>query len=127
MVTEKEYGKRVTGGAAMFLNVPVKGGAQTEAKVTKTTERFRHTSEMRQIGRITGKGNEMRVILSDEAVIGCQISLITSLVKKTQLKKILRDEVAAYSQKMTIGLFVQFSFHQVFIIIQSWWESTYVQ
>ena len=127
VVTEKEYGKRVTGGAAMSLNVPVKGGAQTEAKVAKSTEYFRHTSEMRQIGRTTGKGNEMRVILSDEAVIGCQISPITSLVKDPQLKELLRDEVAAYSQKMTIGLFVQFSLNQVFIIIQSWWESTYVQ
>ena len=107
VVTEKEYGKRVTGGAAMSLNVPVKGGAQAEAKVAKTTQWFRHTSEMRQIGRITGKGNEMRVILSDEAVIGCQLSPITSLVKDPQLKEILRNEVAAYSQKKTRGLFVQ--------------------
>ena len=106
MVTEKEYGKRIAGGATTSLNVPAKGGVQTTAKAAKTNEWSRHTSEVKQIGRITGKGNEKRVTVSDEAVIGCQLTPISSLVKNPQLKQVLSAAVKKYSEDETKGSFI---------------------
>ena len=106
VVTEKEYGMQAIGEAIASVTAPGYGGADTAAKMAKRYEWSKHTSELKQIGRITGKDNEKKVTLADEAVIGCQLTPISSLVKNPQLKKALITAVKNYSQDMTKGLFV---------------------
>ena len=105
VVTEKEYGSQAMGEAKASIAAPGYGGAEAGAKVAKESEWSKHTSEMKQIGRITGKDNLKKVTLADEAVIGCQLTPISSLVKNPQLKEALMHAVDEYSQDMTKGTY----------------------
>ena len=105
VITEKEYGMQAMGEAKASVAAPAYGGAETAAKLAKEYEWSKHTSEFKQIGRITGKDNKKKVTLADEAVIGCQLTPISSLVKNPQLKEALIAAVDEYSQDMTKGLF----------------------
>ena len=109
VVTEKEYGMLALGEMKASVAVPAYGGAETAAKLAKQYEWSKHTSELKQIGRITGKDNEKKVTLADEAVIGCQLTPISHLVKNPHLKEALIAAVNEYSQNMTKGLSVYVS------------------
>ena len=109
VVTEKEYAMHAMGEAKASVSAPVYGGVETAAKLAKKNEWSKHTSELKQIGRITGKDDEKKVTLPDEAVIGCQLTPISSLVKNPHLKEALITAVNDYSQNMTKGLSVYIS------------------
>ena len=104
VVTEREYGMQAMGEVNASVAVPGYGGAEAAAKLVKKDMWFKCTSEMKQIGRITGEKNKKKVTPPDEAVIGCQLTPICSLVKSLHLKKALRAAVNDYSQNMTKDL-----------------------
>ena len=111
VLTEKEYEKRVAAGGNASLTSQLYGGIEVSAKQTHLKKFKLRSSERKQIGKILNDKVEV------EAVIGCQIRPISSLVKHPYLQLALKEGVKKYTmQKISSKLLYCFS-NQNFVYI----------
>ena len=104
VLTEKEYEKRVAAGGNASLTSQLYGGIEVSAKHTHLKKFKLRSSERKQIGKILNDKVEV------EAVIGCQIRPISSLVTHPYLQLALKEGVKKYiMQKISSKLLYCFS------------------
>lgn len=99
VMTKKEYSTRVAGGGSFGIEALAYGAAQASAKNELLTKKSKRQSELKTIGKITGKGEEARVELQEEAVVGIKIRPISSLVKTRYLELCLQKALLEYTKK----------------------------
>ena len=94
-LTGKEFVKQAGGGGNVSVDTGAYGAVGVSAKATKTSSSSSSTSSRKQIGKITNN----KVVRDDEAVIGCEIRPISTLVKNPYLQQALTSAVTKYTQK----------------------------
>ena len=98
ILTEKEYEKKVSASGNASLNSQLYGAIEASAKQSQLRKfKSRHT-ERKMIGRITKTGDREVVKDTDEAVIGCQIRPISSLVRNPYLQLAVKNSIKKYTQ-----------------------------
>ena len=96
VLTEEEYEKKVAASGSASLNSKLYGGLEVSAsRSNHKSFKMRH-SERKQIGKIT---TDEKVDVDDEAVIGCQIRPISSLIKNPYLQQAIKSGVKKYTQE----------------------------
>lgn len=107
VLTQKEYHQKAKVGANASLDALVHGGLQTSAKVTKTSILTKKVSEEKKIGKITDDDESKCKVVrkKDEAVIGCEVVPIITLVKNPYLQEIVATSVKEYIKSKAIGMF----------------------
>lgn len=108
VLTQKEYHQKAKMGANASLDALVHGGLQTSAKVTKTSILTKKVSEEKKIGKITHDDESKCKVVrrKDEAVIGCEVVPIITLVKNPYLQEIVATSVKEYIKSKAIGMFL---------------------
>lgn len=108
VLTQKEYHQKAKVGANASLDALAHGGLQTAAKVTKTSILTKKVSEEKKIGKITDDDESKCKVVrkKDEAVIGCEVVPIITLVKNPYLQEILATSVKEYIKSKAIGMFL---------------------
>ena len=98
ILTEKEYEKKVSASGNASLNSQLYGGIKVSANQSQLRKfKSRHT-ERKMIGRITKTDEKEVVEETDEAVIGCQIRPISSLVRNPYLQLAVKNSIKKYTQ-----------------------------
>ena len=96
ILTEKEYEKKVAASGNASLNSKLYGAIEATAKQSQLRKfKSRHT-ERKMIGRITKIGD--KEVVEEEAVIGCQIRPISSLVRNPYLQLAIKKSVKEYTK-----------------------------
>ena len=98
VLTEKEYEKKVAASGSASLNSKLYGGLEVSASHSNKKSAKTHHSERKEIGKLTKDGEREKVDEKDEAVIGCQIRPISSLVKNPYLQQAIKSSVKKYTQ-----------------------------
>ena len=94
-LTGKEFVKHAGGGGNVSVDTGAYGAVRASAKATKSSSNSRRMSTCKQIGKIASN----KVARDDEAVIGCEIRPISTLVKNPYLQQALTSAVTKYTQK----------------------------
>ena len=95
----KEFVKHAGGGGNVSVDTGAYGAVRASAKATKSSSSSRSMSTHKQIGKIASN----KVARDDEAVIGCEIRPISTLVKNPYLQQALTSSVEKYTQKKSRG------------------------
>ena len=103
VLTEKEYERKISLSGSASLNSKLYGAIEATSSKTNIWKFKSKREERKMIGKITR--NEEREVVNeeDEAVIGCHIRPISSLVKNPYLQKAINESVRTYTQETISG------------------------
>ena len=101
VLTENQYEKKLAAsGSSSFSSLF--GGAEASASLSKSSATKMSHSERKEIGKIKkdgDNGDTEKVEECDEAVIGCEIRPISSLVKNPYLQQAIKSSVKKYTKE----------------------------
>ena len=106
VLTEKEYERKISLSGSASLNSKLYGGIQATTSKSNLWKFKSKREERKMIGKITpaGKDGAREVVeKGDEAVIGCHIRPISSLVRNPYLHKAINESVKIYTQETISG------------------------
>ena len=98
ILTEKEYERKISLSGNASLNCQLYGGLEQSFKQTENKKSKSQHMERKMIGRITKTGNREVVEKENEAVIGCQLQPISSLVKHPYIQLAVKKAVKEYTK-----------------------------
>ena len=103
VLTEKEYERKISLSGSASLNSKLYGAIEATSSKSNIWKFKSKRQECKMIGKITR--NEEREVVNeeDEAVIGCHIRPISSLVKNPYLQKAINESVRTYTQETISG------------------------
>jgi hypothetical protein len=96
ILTEKEYENKVSASGNASLNTQLYGGLEASAKWSHFRKFKAQHTERKTIGKMTKEGDKDIVKEKDEAVIGCQIRPVSSLVQFPLFRKMVEKAVEEY-------------------------------
>ena len=103
ILTEKEYERKIAMSGSASLNSKLYGGIEATASKSNLFKFKSKREERKMIGKITKNEEREVVYRKDEAVIGCHIRPISSLVKNPYLQKAINESVRIYTQETISG------------------------
>ena len=111
ILTEKEYESKVSASGSAALNSKLYGDIQASAKRTHHKKVKSSHTERKMIGRITIKkevNSREEVKEEDEAVIGCQIRPISSLVRNPYIQQAVKASVKKYMETKISSKYIEY-------------------
>ena len=103
ILSEKEYERKIALSGSASLNSKLYGGIEATASKSNLFKFKSKREERKVIGKITKNKEREVVYRKDEAVIGCHIRPISSLVKNPFLQKAINESVRIYTQETISG------------------------
>lgn len=100
-LTGKEYHEHAGVSSDASLSSPVSGGVETLAKMSRSKKSGRFKKDRKKVGRINS--TDEKVTEGNEAVIGCEIQPISSLVRNLYLRQALTTSTAKYTREKYRG------------------------
>ena len=103
ILTEKEYERKIALSGSASLNSKLYGGIEATTSKLNLWKFKSKREERKMIGKITKNEEREVVYRKDEAVIGCHIRPISSLVKNPFIQKAINESVRMYTQETISG------------------------
>ena len=101
IVAEKEYEKKISADGSASVNTQLYGGLEASVKHSRSKKFKSSHMERKMIGRITEKGDRQVVMPEDEAVLGCELRPISSLVHNLFIQLAVNKAVQKYIETRT--------------------------
>ena len=101
IVAEKEYEKKISADGSASVNTKLYGGLEVSVEHSRSNNSKSSHVQRKMIGRITEKGDQQVVMREDEAVIGCELRPISSLVHNFYLQLAVNEAVQKYIETKT--------------------------
>ena len=99
ILTEKEYERKIALSGSASLNSKLYGAIEATTSKSNTWKLKSKREERKMIGKITKNKEREEVKREDEAVIGCQIRPISSLVNNPYLQQAINESVRKYTHE----------------------------
>ena len=99
ILTEKEYERKIALSGSASLNSKLYGAIEATTSKSNSWKLKSKREERKMIGKITKNKEREEVKREDEAVIGCQIRPISSLVNNPYLQQAINESVRKYTHE----------------------------